>query len=166
MVSGVIWSKASPWPNVQSSSLPFARKFGKAQRPMAHRNRGLLFAALTSPDPEAVWLKSISKYADVFAPRVSGPCIARFSRVRLTKARNTSRLALFPPPRRRRVGHERPADRLADRGVVMLDVQPQRAAQPDLEVLGRVDVAGDVLPQERRRAVVGLPGAGLQVEEV
>src|SRR5437773_4944444 len=99
MVSGVIWSKASPWPNVQISSLPFARKFGKAQRPMAHRNRGLLFAALTSPDPEAVWLKSISKYADVFAPRVSGPCIARFTRVRLTKARNTSRLALFPPPR-------------------------------------------------------------------
>src|SRR3989449_2730022 len=98
MVSGVIWSKASPWPNVQISSLPFARKLGKAQRPMAHLSRGLLLTALTSPDPFACWLKSISKNADVVAPRVSGPCIARFSRVRLTKARNASRLALFPPP--------------------------------------------------------------------
>src|SRR5256886_13928652 len=98
MVSGVIWSKASPWPNVQISSLPLSKKFGKAQRQTAHLSRGLLLTALTSPFPTACWLKSISKYADVFAPKVSGPCIARFSRVRLTKARNTSRLALFPPP--------------------------------------------------------------------
>src|SRR5437867_3440918 len=116
MVSGVIWSKASPWPNGQIRSLPSVRKFGKAQRPTAHLSRGLLLTALTSPGPLACWLKSISKNAEVFAPRVSGPCIARFSRVRLTKARNTSRLALFPPP-----GTEGPADRLADRRVVVLD---------------------------------------------
>src|SRR5438309_6900198 len=98
MVSGVIWSKASPWPKVQRSSSPSTRTLGKAQRPTAHLRRGLLLTALTSPAPLACWLKSISKYADVVAPRVSGPCIARFTRVRPTKARNTSRLALFPPP--------------------------------------------------------------------
>src|SRR5207302_2421793 len=52
------------------------------------------------------------------------------------------------------------------RRVVVLDVQAERAAQPDLEVLTRVDVARDVFSEEARRSVVGLLGAGLQVEEV
>ncbi len=97
-VSGTIWSKASPCPNVQISSLPAVRKFGKSQRPMAHRSRGLLLTASVSPGPLACWSKSIWKNPEVLPPRVSGPCNARFSRVRRAKARNTSRLPLLPPP--------------------------------------------------------------------
>ena len=47
----------------------------------------------------------------------------------------------------------------------MLNVQAERAAQPDLEVIAGEDVALDVLAQ-RVAVVVGLLSSGVQVEEV
>jgi len=65
-----------------------------------------------------------------------------------------------------RVREQGRVDGLTDGRVAVLDVQAQRAAQPDLEILARVDIARDFLSQVRRGPVVGLLGPGLQIQDL